>query len=31
MTEVEIAAAAGEVDPVPDVQDGQFGSPVKTE
>ena len=31
MTEVEIAAAAGEVDPVPDVQDGQFGSPVKSE
>ena len=31
MTEVEIAAAAGEVDPVPDVQEGQFGSPVKSE
>ena len=31
MTTDEVAAAAGGVDPAPDVQDGQFGSPVKVE
>ena len=31
MTTDEVAAAAGDVEPAPDVQDGQFGSPVKVE
>ena len=31
MTTEDIAAAAADVDPVPDVQEGQFGSPVKSE
>ena len=31
MTTDDIAAAAGAVNPAPDVQDGQFGSPVKVE
>ena len=31
MTMDDIAAAAGDVDPDPDVQEGQFGSPVKVQ